>query len=56
MQDTTTNRQLKIVFEVIDNVGEKYPEAKDYIEKNMEEICERGHITVEEAIYFVIFA
>lgn len=28
--------------------------TKDYIEENMNEICERDKITVEEVIYFVI--
>ena len=49
------NRKLKLVFEVINNVGEKYLETIDYIEEDVKEICEREHITVEEVIYLVIF-
>ena len=43
------------MFEVIYNVGEKYPETMDYNEGNMKETCERVHKTVKEVIYVVIF-
>ena len=63
------NRKLKLVLKVINNVGEEDPETKDYIEENMKkyvknsyyieenmnEICVKQHITVEEVIDFVIF-
>ena len=48
------NRKLKI-FEFIDNVRERYPETKDFIDENMNEICKREQKTVEEVIYFVTF-
>ena len=41
---------MTCLFEIIDNVGEKNPETKDYIEENMEEVCEREDITVGETI------
>ena len=40
------NRKLKILFELINNVGEKYLETKDYIEENMKKICESKDVFV----------
>ena len=54
-QDRATNRKLKMLCGVINHLGGKYPENKDYIEENMKEICEWEHITVEEVVYFVNF-
>ena len=55
MQDTKTNRKLKELFEVIDNIGERNPETKGYIEENMKRKGDREHITVEELFHFAIF-
>ena len=32
----------------------KYTNTKDYVEKNLEEVCEGEGLTVEEIIYFVL--
>ena len=47
---------IKLLFEVINNVGQRYSENKDYIEENMKKIYQREHITAEKVIYFVVFA
>ena len=49
------NRKLKIIFEVIDNVGKKYRGTKNYLKENMKEKWEWELVTVEEVIFFVIF-
>ena len=33
------------VLAVLDNISTKYPETKEYIKKNMKEVCERRKIT-----------
>ena len=43
-------------MEVRQHVKERFPETKEFIEQNMKEVCEREKITVEEVIYFVLFA
>ena len=48
------NKKLKITLKVLENVSCKYPDTKDYIEKNLKEVCEGEGLTVEEVIYFVV--
>lgn len=49
------NKKLKVVIKILDNPVAKYPEAKDYIENNMQEACEGENMIVEEVIYFADF-
>ena len=46
------NKKLS-VLNAIDNIIEKYPETKEFIDSNMNEVCEGESMTVEELIYFI---
>ena len=46
--------KLKLTLNVCDNVASKYPYTKNYIDKNLKQVCEGEGLTVEEEIYFVV--
>ena len=46
------NKKLS-VLNAVDNIIEKYPETKEFIDSNMKEVCEGESMTVEELIYFI---
>lgn len=49
---TKMNKKLS-VLNAVDNIIEKYPETKEFIDSNMKEVCEGESMTVEELIYFI---
>ena len=46
------NKKLTVTLEVLQNVEKRFSETKEFIKQNMQEVCEREHITVTEVIYF----
>ena len=42
-------------MEISKNVSINYPETKEVIVNNINEVCKREHITVEEVVYFEFF-
>ena len=49
------NEKLKVAPEALDNVSRKYPETKKYSERDMEKVCEKEKVTLEEVFYLNVF-
>ena len=49
------NEKLKVAPEALDNVSRKYPEIKKYSERDMEKVCEKEKVTLEEVFYLNVF-
>ena len=49
------NEKLKLAPEALDNVSRKYPETKKYSERDMEKVCEKEKVTLEEVFYLNVF-
>ena len=49
------NEKLKVAPEALDNVSRKYPETKKYFERDMEKVCEKEKVTLEEVFYLNVF-
>ena len=49
------NEKLKVAPEALDNVSRKYPETKKYSEWDMEKVCEKEKVTLEEVFYLNVF-
>ena len=46
--------KLKLTLNVCDNVASKYPYTKNYMDKNLKQVCQGEGLTAEEEIYFVV--
>ena len=49
------NKKLKVLVKVIDNIIEKYPSTKEFIDSNMKEVCEGESMTVEDLFCWFCF-
>ena len=49
------NKKLKVIVKVIDNIIEKYPSTKEFIDSNMKEVCEGESMTVEDLFCWFCF-
>ena len=45
-------KKIKVVQEVFSDISKALPYMQKFIEKNLEEICSREHITVKKVFFF----
>ena len=41
-----------ILIEVLENVCNKFPETRDYIDKNIQEICSRENLVYNDQVFY----
>ena len=51
--ETMDKKRIKVYLKVQGNTKSEFPETANFIDGNLNEVCENGNIAVEEVYYFV---